>query len=120
MEVVGLTVDLPVRSLDAARHFYDAVMARPPDLNPAGTAEWILRRDPEVALRVVETDVAVLCSGRLGLGVADVDAEHARLRPLLDRVPDVRRKPGVIATLELTDPSGNRIVLWQDLLPRPG
>jgi hypothetical protein len=120
MEVVGLTVDLPVRSLDAARPFYDAVMARPPDLNPAGTVEWILRRDPEVALRVVETDVAVLCSGRLGLGVADVDAERARLSPLLDRVPDVRRKPGVIATLELTDPSGNRIVLWQDLLPRPG
>ena len=115
-----MTVDLPVHSLDAARPFYDAVIARPPDLNPAGTAEWILRRDPEVALRVVETNVPGLCSGRLGIGVADVESERARLSTLFDCVPDVRRKPGVIATLELTDPSGNLIVLWQDLLPRPG
>lgn len=118
MEVVGLTVDLPVRSLDAVRRFYEAVISRPPDLDSPSTAEWILRREPEFALRVVETAAPVLWSSRLGIGVADVDAEHARLRPQLDRVPDVRRRPGVIATLELTDPSGNRIVLWQDLLAR--
>ena len=118
VDVVGVNVDLPVTSLEAARPFYDAVIGRPSDLNPPAMAEWILRRDPEVALRLVETDSPNPGSGRVGIGVPDVEAERTRLSTLLHSVPDVRRKAGVIAKLELTDPSGNKLTLWQDLLPR--
>ena len=50
------------------------------------------------------------------LGVADVDAAHERLRDAMPELPAVRRKPGVIALLELHDPDGNLLVVWQDLL----
>ena len=57
-------------------------------------------------------------AGRSGsaLGVADVDAAHERLRDALPDLPPVRRNPGVIALLELHDPDGNLVVLWEDLL----
>jgi len=118
MDVVGVNVDLPVTSLDAARRFYEAVIGRPADLNPPGMAEWTLRLDPEVALRIVQTSSPSPGSGRVGIGVVDVEAERVRVSQLLEVVPDVRTKPGVIAKLELTDPSGNHVTLWQDLLDR--
>jgi hypothetical protein len=104
VDIVGVNVDLPVTSLEAARPFYDAVIGRPSDLNPPAMAEWILRRDPEVALRLVETDSPNPGSGRVGIGVPDVEAERTRLSTLLHSVPDVRRKAVVIAKLELTRP----------------
>jgi len=66
----------------------------------------------------VETDAPGAGISRVGIGVVDVEAERARLSTLLQGVPDVRHKPGVIAKLKLTDPSGNQVTLWQDLLPR--
>jgi hypothetical protein len=118
VDVAGMNVDLPVSSLESARPFYEAVIGRPADLNPPAMAEWILRHDPEIALRLVETDSPTPGSGRVGIGVVDVDAEGTRLRTLLPDVPDVRTKVGVIAKLDLTDPSGNHLTLWQDLLAR--
>jgi hypothetical protein len=117
VDVVGMNVDLLVASLEAARPFYEAVIGRPADLNPPNMAEWILRRDPEIAIRVMETDSPSL--GRAGIGVVDVEAERTRLGEILQGVAEVERKPGVIAKLKLTDPSGNQITLWQDLLTRP-
>lgn len=113
-----MNVDLPMASLEAARPFYAAVIGRPPDLNPPAMAEWILHRDPEIAIRLVETDSPSPGSGRVGIGVPDVEAERRRLSELLPSVPDVARKPGVIAKLKLIDPSGNHVTLWQDLLVR--
>ena len=119
MDIVGVTIDVPVVELGRALPFYSTLLGRGPDLRPDDrTLEWILHRSPEIAVRVVawadrHEDGAPV---RLGLGVADVDAEHERL---LDAVPElrpVRRKPGVIALLELRDPDGNLVVLWQDLL----
>jgi len=72
---------------------------------------------PGIAVRLVEW--AATGAVRLGLGVADLEAERARLARALTRVPAITRRPGVIAVLELTDPDRNRIVLWQDLLLRP-
>ena len=113
-----MNVDLPVTSLEAARPFYEAVLGRPADLNPPAMAEWILHRDPEIAIRLVETDSPSPGSGRMGIGVPNVEAARTRLSDLLPSVPDVQRKPGVIAKLKLTDPSGNHVTLWQDLLVR--
>lgn len=122
MDIVGITTDLPVIDLGRALPFYSIVLGRGPDLRPDDrTLEWILHRAPEIAVRVVaradwpEAGAPV----RLGLGVADVEAARERLRDALPELPPVRRKPGVIALLELQDPDGNLVVLWQDLLTRP-
>ena len=119
MDIVGVTTDVPVVDLSRALPFYSMVLGRGPDLRPDDrTLEWILHRAPEIAVRVVaradrhEPGAPV----RLGLGVADVDAARERLRYEMPKLPPVRRKPGVIALLELHDPDGNLVVLWQDLL----
>lgn len=117
MDIVGITTDVPVGELERAVAFYETVLGRGPDLRPdQQTAEWILRRDPEIAVRL--TARAERTAVRIGLGVADVDAERDRLCGVLPDVPPVRCKPGVIALLELRDPDGNLVVLWQDLLSR--
>ena len=118
MDVVGVNVDIPVRSLDDARAFYETVIGRAPDLTPPSMVEWILHRDPEVALRLVDTDTPAPGSAQFGIGVADLEAEHTRLRTLLSDTLEVSTKPGVIAKLELKDPSDNHVTLWQDLLER--
>jgi hypothetical protein len=119
VDVVGVTTDVPVVDLGRALPFYRTVLGRGPDLRPDDrTLEWILHHTPEIAVRVIaradwhEAGAPV----RLGLGVANVDAEHDRLRDAVPELPPVRRKPGVIALLELHDPDGNLVVLWQDLL----
>lgn len=119
MDVVGLTADVMVRDLDEALPFYLVLLGRPPDLGPGGdTVEWVLRRAPELALRVVRSADRV--GGRVGLAVASVAAERRRLETVWPDLPPVTVKPGVIATLELGDPAGNRVVLWQDLLGMDG
>lgn len=113
-----MNVDVAVTSLAAARPFYEAVIGRPADLDPPNMAEWILHREPEIAVRVVETDSRDAGTTRVGIGVVDVEGERVRLSALLADVPDVARKPGVIAKLKLVDPDGNAVTLWQDLLTR--
>lgn len=50
--------------------------------------------------------------------MADLEAERTRQIRTLTKVPASTRRPGVIAVLELIDPDRNKIILWQDLLPR--
>jgi predicted enzyme related to lactoylglutathione lyase len=124
VDILGITTDVPVSALPAATPFYTAVLGRPADLTPDDrTAEWILNRQPEIAFRLVEARAdrpgeAPPGTVRVGFGVADADAERRRLAGHLAEVPEVRRRPGVIALLELRDPDGNRVVVWQDLLVR--
>ncbi len=124
MDILGITTDLPVSALPAAVPFYTAVLGRPADLTPDDrTAEWILHRDPEIALRLIESradrpDEPAPGTVRVGIGVPDANVERDRLLTELPDVPPVRTRPGVIALLELRDPDGNRLVLWHDLLVR--
>jgi len=116
VDVVGLTVDVPVSDLAASVAFYAEVLGRAPDLRPAANmAEWILHRDPELAIRlVVSSDRSARL--RVGIGVADIQFERDRLAPSAELVT----KPGIISTLQLEDPDGHQVVLWQDLMrPRP-
>ncbi len=120
MDLVGMTADVPVRSVDRAVPFYRTVLGRAPDLRPhPDLAEWVLRRDPELALRVVAAADAT-GGARVGLAVLSVEDERKRLLASWPDLAAVTVRPAVIATLELRDPDGNRIVLWQDLLPREG
>ncbi|MCU1360383.1 MAG: hypothetical protein JWN99_1672 [Ilumatobacteraceae bacterium] len=112
MEVVGLTVDLPVSDVRGSVEFYSELFQREPDLSPEpGIAEWVLRRDPDLALRIVGTD-ALTAELRVGIAVIDVELQRQRLAS----PATVVTKPGVIASLTLRDPDGHHVVLWQDLM----
>lgn len=118
MTFTGITTDVPVSDLDAARGFYSAALGRVEDLIPGeDTLEWILHDRPQVALRVVAPRPGV-GSARVGIGVGDLSAERERLLKALDTVPEISVVPSVIAVLELHDDDGNALVFWQDLLPR--
>lgn len=114
----GITTDVRVSDLDAARGFYSAALGRVEDLTQGvDTLEWILHDRPQVALRVVAQRSGV-GSARVGIGVGDLSAERERLLEALDTVPEISVVPSVIAVLELHDGDGNALVFWQDLLSR--
>jgi hypothetical protein len=80
-------------------------LGRPADLTPDDrTAEWILSKSPEIAFRLVESrpnrpGEAPPGTARVGFAVPDADAERRRLTGRLAELPEVRRRPGVIALL---------------------
>lgn len=118
MTFTGITTDVPVSDLDAARGFYRAALGRVEDLTPGvDTLEWILHDRPQVALRVVARRSGAGWA-RVGIGVSDLSAERERLLQALDKVPEISVVPSVIAVLELHDGDGNALVFWQDLLAR--
>jgi lactoylglutathione lyase len=53
----------------------------------------------------------------LRIGVEHLDAKHERLRTLGFEPTEVETVPGVIRFLQLTDPDGNSVSLYE-LLPR--
>jgi hypothetical protein len=116
LQFAGAVLDVPVSDLDRAEAFYRVLIGRPPDLRPqANQREWRLHPDPEVAFRLT-TDPEAAGRSRLAIGVVDLAAERARLAQAWVDLPDVTEKPRVIILLQLTDPDGNVVTLWQDLL----
>jgi hypothetical protein len=112
----GAAVDVAVIDLEAAERFYAVLMGRPHDLRPRpDQREWRLHQEPEVVLRLTSQPGS---AGKTtaAIGVRDLAAERARLAEAWPDLPPVQEKPGVIAVLRLTDPDGNPVTLWQDLL----
>lgn len=121
LQFAGAVLDVAVSDLDRAEAFYQVLIGRPPDLRAqANQREWRLHREPEVALRLT-TEPAAAGRGKLAIGVLDLGAERSRLSDAWADLPEATEKPKVIALLQLRDPDGNVVTLWQDLLDaRPG
>ena len=118
LDFAGAAVDVTVSDLDRAERFYAVLVGRPCDLRPRpDQREWRLYPMPEVVLRLTASEQWV---GRstAAIGVRDLAVERARLAADWSDLPMVEEKPGVIAVMRLTDPDGNLVVLWQDLLGR--
>jgi hypothetical protein len=112
----GLTVDVFVSRTDEGWQFWQHLLGRRPDLRPdVDTAEWKLHDEPEIALRV-RLDPVRAGGSQVGIGVVDLTQTVVELRTRLANVPEPRVKPGIIATVEVSDPDGNVVVVWQDLL----
>ena len=119
LRFAGAVLDLSVSDLARAEAFYQVLIGRPADLRArADQLEWRLHVDPEVALRL--TLEAVPGRGKLALGVVDLAAERARLAQSWPDLPEGTSRPGVIALLRFSDPDGNVVTLWQDLLGARG
>ncbi len=113
MEVVSVTVGVPVTDLAAAVAWYRRVLELPePDLEPAdGVVEFKVGR---IWLQLWQEasprggDVVVR------LGVPDVDRQWARLRALGVAVGPVEHVPGAVDYVDFVDPDGNRLSLYTE------
>jgi hypothetical protein len=116
LDFAGAAVDIAVTDLEQAEHFYAVLIGRPCDLRPRpDQREWRLYAEPEIVLRLT-TQPQSAGKTTAAIGVRDLASERIRLEADWSDLPAVQEKPGVIAILRLTDPDGNAVVLWQDLL----
>jgi predicted enzyme related to lactoylglutathione lyase len=119
LQCAGAVLDVAVSDLERAEAFYEILIGRPADLRArADQREWRLHVDPEIALRLTNTTGAG--QGTLAIGVVDLAVERARLARSWTDLPEPTYKPRVIGLLQLKDPDGNRVTLWQDLLVARG
>ncbi|HCT80274.1 MAG TPA: hypothetical protein DGT23_27675 [Micromonosporaceae bacterium] len=116
LNFAGAVIDVLVSDLGRAERFYTVLMGRAHDLEPRpDQREWRLCREPEVVLRLTAL-VESAGHGKVAIGVHDLAEERARLALDWPDVPEIWAKPKVIALLELGDPDGNEVTLWQDLM----
>ncbi|HTW56459.1 MAG TPA: VOC family protein [Thermoplasmata archaeon] len=109
MEVVEVTVGLAVRDGAAAREWYDRLLGRPPEMVPApGVLEYRLGATWLQLYTGEPVPGAVV-----RLGVRHLLPERDCLRRLGFPVGKVETIPGVIRYLDLRDPDGNRISLYE-------
>lgn len=129
MEIVSVTVGLPVGDLAAARTWYEAALELEApdlvvdddmveyDLGPV----WLQLAQVEAPKPGLLVSTGVEARGHpqstLRLGVRDVHRERARLVTLGIPVPGVEHVPGLVDYLDFTDPDGNELSLYTVLAP---
>ena len=117
LSFAGAVLDVGVSDLGRAEAFYSVLLGRGPDLQPQpDQREWFMHRAPEVDFRITVSP-RTAGSGSLSLGVADLDTERTRLLEYWPDLPAAQEKPGIIAMVRTEDPDGNKVTLWQDLMP---
>jgi predicted enzyme related to lactoylglutathione lyase len=114
MDATEVTIGIPVVDLARSRAWYERLLGTAPELEPvAGMAEF---RIAGAWVQLIERS-----SPRPGwafrIGVTRLDAEHARLMAEGFEPTEIETVPGVIRILQLEDPDGNAVSLYE-LLPR--
>jgi predicted enzyme related to lactoylglutathione lyase len=112
----GMTFELQVGDLAAARAFYTALFGRPPELEPVeGLLEWAVVPDQETWLQVAGVPEPQPLRARLRFAVRDLPAAREVLLASGLEVSETESVPGVVTWCDFDDPSGNRLGLYEDL-----
>lgn len=117
----GMTLQLQVADIAAARDFYTALCGRPPGFEPHDDfLEWPVIPGQETWIQIVgTTDEPVPCRNRVRFGVRDIAAARERLLGLgfgLEPTP-IQTLPGIVSFLNFDDPWHNALGYYQDLVP---
>lgn len=117
LAVVGLTLQIRVHDLPAAETWYTLLLGRPPDMTPEGSYRaWELLPMCYLLLTSGRPNPA---SGRLRLGVADIEVDRERIQDALRiAISPIERVEGVAAWCDFADPYGTPLGLYQDLADR--
>ncbi|MCZ2831037.1 hypothetical protein O2W14_19515 [Modestobacter sp. VKM Ac-2986] len=113
----GMTFELQVEDLAAARAFYTAVFGRPPELEPdEGLLEWAVVPGQETWLQVATVPPpAQPLPNRLRLAVPDLPAAREALLAAGVEVSPAESVPGVVSWCDFDDPWANRLGLYEVL-----
>lgn len=115
----GLTIQLPVTDVTAARMFYTTLFGRAPDFTPHDDfLEWQVVPNAEVWAQVTAAQRPPPATGRLRLRVTDIRASVERVERELDvRCDPLTSLPGVVAFTNFVDPWANPLGFYEDLVP---
>lgn len=117
----GLTIQLWVADGSAARSWYERLLGRAPDFRPFDDdtfCEWVIVPG-HWELHVVEKDQPVPRQPPVRIGAADIEASRGHVLSLGIEADEIEELPGVVRWCNFTDPWGNRLGLYQDLLRFP-
>lgn len=110
----SVTIGLPVPDLHHAVAWYQQLIGRPPDLEPApGVAEFELT--PRCWLQLLEGKKQPGQGNILRVGVTDLNLACEHLRQMGIEPGPIRRVEGVVAYCGFSDPFGNQLSLYQVL-----
>jgi catechol 2,3-dioxygenase-like lactoylglutathione lyase family enzyme len=115
LDVRSATFGIRTRDLAGARDWYERVLGRAPDFEPAdGVYEWRLAAG--AWLQLVAGEPAPAGTGQIArLGVAEIGAARAELDAAGARVGEVTTIPDVVALCDVEDPFGNVLSIYEDL-----
>ena len=114
--VHGMTFELQVADLAAARAFYTALFGRPPELEPDdGLLEWAVVPGQETWLQVASVPAPQPLPNRLRFAVRDLPAAREALLASGVEVSAAESVPGVVSWCDFDDPWANRLGLYTDL-----
>lgn len=114
MEITEVTLGIPVVDLARSRDWYERLLGFAPELEPvAGMAEF---RVAGAWLQLMEVR-APRPGWAFRIGVQNLETEFGRLRAGGFEPTEIETVPGVIRFLQLRDPDGNAVSLYE-LLPR--
>ena len=112
----GMTFELQVGDLAAARAFYTELLGRPPELEPdEGLLEWAVVPGHETWLQVAAVEAPQPLRARLRFAVRDLPTTRKALLASGVEVSEAEAVPGVVTWYDFDDPSGNRLGLYEDL-----
>jgi hypothetical protein len=118
--IIGLTLQLyvPRPALPEARALYTRLLGRDPVFTPHDDfLEWPPLTGAEAWIQLTVSEEPRPLTNRLRFGVADIRSAAAFLDELDLERSDISQLPGVVAFLDATDPWGNRLGYYQDLVP---
>lgn len=113
----GMTLQVQVGDLDRARTFYGGVFGSGPEFEPDDDLlEWRVGAG-EIWLQVVGVagEIRPLLN-RVRFRVTDLPAAHAAVRAEGGDATAIDTLPGVVRWFDLTDPWGNRLGYYEDLV----
>jgi catechol 2,3-dioxygenase-like lactoylglutathione lyase family enzyme len=112
-KIDGLSLQIGVADMAAAREFYDRLFGREPDFAESADSQQY-ETSPGVWFRITTT----IGPGRLRrvrFGVYDLAAARESLLADGLKVGPVQALPGVVAYCDFPDPWGNKLGLYEDL-----
>ena len=116
IEPFGMTFELQVGDLAAARTFYTEIFGRPPELEPdEGLLEWAVVPGQQTWLQVARVPEPQPLRARLRFAVRDLPTAREALLASGVEVSAAESVPGVVSWCDVDDPWGNRLGLYTDL-----
>jgi predicted enzyme related to lactoylglutathione lyase len=114
----GMTLQVQVDDIARARRFFGDIFGTAPEFEPhEDFLEWRVVPGAEVWFQVVGVPEVRPLTNRVRFRVPDVHRARRALRAASITPSEVTALPGVVRFLDFTDPWGNQLGYYEDIVP---